>query len=121
MSSKTMKVTWLGDEDPYRQMITEGGVKFVKGEVVSVPTDVEFNGFKWADNFRNNPMFAVDEKADVVESREEEQPEEKGTEKAALKAELRDTYGINMQGNPSLDTLRNKLADAVAKDQAAQS
>lgn len=120
MAGKTMKVTWLGDEDPYRQVITEGGVRFVKGEAVSVPADVEFNGFKWADNFRNNPMFAVDEKADVVESKEEDQPEETGTEKAALKAELRDTYGIAVQGNPSVETLRNKLADAVAKEQAAQ-
>ena len=86
-------------------------VRFIKGEPVTVPLDVEFNGIKWADNFRNNPMFAVDEKAELVESEEAEQPEEQGTEKAALKAELAE-MGIKVPGNPSVETLRGKLADA---------
>jgi len=113
MAGKTMSVTWLGDVDASRQLVTDGGITFVKGEAVKVPVDVEFNGRPWANKFRGNPAFAVDEKADVVESDEAEQPEEEGTEKAALKAELRQR-GEEVKGNPSLETLRNRLAALTA-------
>lgn len=110
--AKSMKVTWLGDEDPHRQMITEAGVRFIKGEATPVPLDVEFNGIKWANNFRGNPMFAVDEKAEVIASDEEDQPEETGTERAQLKADLAE-LGVTVRGNPSVDTLRDRLAAAL--------
>ena len=107
--AKTFTATWLGDEDPYRQVIYEGSVRFIKGEPTKVPEDLAFNGIPWSRKIRNNPMFAVDEKADVIESEEAEQPEESGTERAALKAELR-ARGEDVKGNPSVDTLRNRLA-----------
>lgn len=108
--AKTFTATWLGDADPYRQLIEEGGVRFIKGEPVKVPDDVKFNGIPWASKFKRNPMFAIDEKADVIESDEETQPEETGTELAALKAELR-KRGQDVKGNPSVETLRGRLAD----------
>ena len=40
-------------------MITEGGVRFIKGEPVKIDGDLTFNGIKWADQIRNNPMFEV--------------------------------------------------------------
>ena len=109
MASKTMTVTWLGDEDPREQLITEAGIRFIKGEPVKVPVDHEFGGILWARKFRNNGMFAVDEKAGVIESEEDDQPEETGTEKAALKAELK-ALGEDVRGNPRVETLRDRLA-----------
>ena len=114
MASKTFTATWLGDADPLQQLITEGGVRFIKGEPTKVPLDLDFNGIPWANQIKNNPMFAIDEKADVIESDEEEQPEETGTEKAALKAELK-ALGEEVRGNPSVETLRDRLA-AKLKD-----
>lgn len=111
---KSMSVTWLGDADPNQQLIHEGGVRFIKGEATKVPVDVEFNGIPWANNFRGNPMFAVDEKADVVDSDEAEQPEEAGTERAAVRAELK-ALGVEVRGNPSIETLRDRLAAETAK------
>lgn len=107
------KAVWLGDEDPASQIVRMGDLVFVKGQSVTVP-----KGHAMFDAIHDNPTFAVDnEKANVAQADEpsaEEQREraEEGTEKAAIKAELR-TYGITVQGNPSLETLRGKLVDAT--------
>lgn len=103
--------TWLGDEDPQSQLVRMGDLVFVKGQKVSVPAKHEY-----ADMIRDNPTFSTEGKAEVVEAKEPSDDElaaraEEGTSKAALKAELR-SLGINVQGNPSEDTLRAKLADA---------
>lgn len=106
------KAVWLGDEDPQSQMVRIGDLTFVKGQSVSVPDKHEF-----ADLIRENPTFAVDDsKAKPVEADEpdddvQRERAEQGTEKAALKEALRE-YGISVQGNPSVETLRNKLAEA---------
>lgn len=107
-------VVWLGDEDPSVQTVTEHGVTFVKGEAVTVP-----DKHAALDKFKSNPMFHVGAgKAEPVESQEPAAPDvEAGTEKAALKEELRGR-GISVQGNPSVETLRAKLADAVKKADA---
>ena len=78
--SRAFTATWLGDGSAEAQMIVEGGVRFIKGEPTKVDGDLEFNGLKWADNIRNNPMFEVgavdeddlntgDDDAEVVELR----------------------------------------------------
>lgn len=105
------KITWLGDEDPSVQTISQYGVTFVKGESVEVD-DKHPNMAK----FKGNAMFSTDAKAKAVESVEPTPPDpEAGTEKEALKAALRER-GVTWQGNPSEDTLRNKLAESVKKD-----
>lgn len=96
-----MQVTWLGDADPSQQVITEGGIRFVKGEAAKVPLDVMFNGRSWARKFQGNPMFSVE--IDATEDGDD------ADEKAALKAQLRDA-GEAVQGNPSLETLRTRVA-----------
>lgn len=108
------KAVWLGDEDPQSQFIRMGDLAFVKGQSVTVPEKHEY-----ADMIRDNPTFAVDgTKAEPVEadepSAEEQQARsEEGTEKAAIKHRLRE-LGQPVQGNPSLDTLRERLAKALA-------
>lgn len=111
---KTFTATWLGDEDPHRQLITEGGVRFIKGEPVNVPEDVKFNGVPWASKIKRNPMFSIEKNTDLIESVEAEQPEETGTELAALKTELR-SRGQEVKGNPSVETLRGRLAKLTAE------
>lgn len=101
--AKNMLVTWLGDGDPQSQIITEGGVRFIKGEAVKVPEDVTYNGVPWAANFKANPTFAVDEEAHPVVLSEDE-------ERAALMSEL-DRKGIAHRKNAHLDTLRGLLAN----------
>lgn len=103
-------LTWIGDSDPEAQSITLYGQTFVKGEPVNV-TDK-----KVLEKLDGHPMFAKG-KAEVVaadEPSEEEQAAraEEGTVKAALKAQLAQ-HGIVMKGNPSEDTLRNKLVEAT--------
>ena len=106
------KAVWLGDEDPQSQLVRIGDLVFVKGQSVTVPDKHEH-----ADMIRDNPTFAVDDSkakpVEAVEPTADEQREraEEGTEKAALKAQLR-ALGVSVQGNPSEDTLRTKLADA---------
>jgi hypothetical protein len=103
---------WLGDEDPSVQSVTVFGHTFVKGE----PRLVADKNKNVVEKLKGNPMFSTDSKADPIESDEPEPIDpEAGTEKAALKAELRDKYGVTMQGNPSLDTLRNRLSAEVKK------
>lgn len=107
------KLIWLGDSDPEAQAVTIEGVTFVKGEATEVKDK------KLADKLATNPTFSTDTKAEAVAAEEPSEEElanraEEGTEKAALKARLRE-YNVTVQGNPSVDTLRSKLADAVAK------
>lgn len=112
-AAKTVDVMWLGDEDPSAQLIRMGDLRFIKGEVTKVPAD---NGY--LEMIKGNPLFAIDDSkaephaADEPTDDEQRERAEEGTEKAAIKAELR-TLGIAIQGNPSLDTLRGKLADAT--------
>jgi hypothetical protein len=99
------KVTWLGDEDPHLQSISEGGVTFVKGEPVTVNAKHMFGGVNWFDKFNDNPMFAVDnEDAEVVGQQEDE--------RAFLKGEL-DRRGISYAKNATIETLRKKFTDGV--------
>lgn len=107
------KLTWLGDSDPDAQTITIGGVTFLKGEATDVK-DKEL-----AEKLSKNPLFSTDAKAEPVEAAEPseeelEQKAEQGTVKAALKRDLAE-YGVTLKGNPSEETLRTKLAEAVAK------
>lgn len=103
MASKTLSVTWLGDEDPHMQIITEAGVEFIKGRPVDVPVDHEFNGFKWMPMFKGNPMFAVDgEDTTPVDAGEDDEVE-------SLKKDL-DELGVPYRANASLETLRGLYA-----------
>lgn len=109
------KITWLGDEDPSVQSVKMFGKTFVKGEPVTVGE--KDRGF---DKLKANPMFSFDGKGEVVEAKEPDAPDvEAGTELAALKAELRG-LGQEVKGNPSVETLRKRLAEVTAKvDQEA--
>ncbi len=100
---------WTGDSDPEAQTVTQDGIVFVKGESTQVKDKAVFERLK------DNPVFSTDAK-DVVEADEPSEEErieraEAGTVKAALKAQLR-AMGVEVRGNPSEDTLRNKLAEA---------
>ena len=104
------KFTWLGDSDPNAQDVSMFGHTFVKGEPVNV-TDKDA-----AAKLANNPMFTT-EKADPTPAEEPDADTlaaraEEGTVKGALKARLKD-LGVTVQGNPSEDTLRNKLVEAT--------
>lgn len=100
--------TWLGDEDPGATDVTLFGHSFVKGESVNVTDKTAIEKLK------NNPMFSSDKTAKPVEAVEPEPVDpEAGTEKAALKARLRE-LGETVQGNLSVDTLRERLAKALA-------
>src|SRR6478672_7742485 len=106
-------LTWIGDTDPAAQSVTVGGVTFVRGQAVPVKDKATFEALS------KNPMFSADGKFDEpdVDEPTDEQiaaRSEEGTQKAALKAQLRD-LGEDVKGNPSLDTLRNRLATAHAK------
>lgn len=108
------KVTWLGDDDPSANVVTVGDYTFVKGVAVDVP-DKELGKIK------GNPTFSTEANAKAVEATEPSEAElderaEAGTVKAALKAQLREQFGVTIQGNPSEDTLRARLAKEVAKD-----
>lgn len=112
MSNAGFKATWLGDEDPQSQIVQFGDLVFIKGQSVNVP---DKHGY--ADLIRGNPAFSTEGKAEPVEVAEPSEDEqrakaEEGTEKAALKDQLRN-YGVSVQGNPSVETLRAKLAEAA--------
>jgi len=105
MAIKTFNAVWLGDGDPQAQMVTLGGIRFIKGESVKVPADLKVNGVDFADTIRNNPTFECDGgEPDVVETSEED-------EIAATK-ELLDGAGIKYRANASLDSLRALLVKA---------
>lgn len=98
--AKTFKATWLGDGDPNAQVITIGGLTFVKGQPTTVSEDLSENGVPFADAIRNNPAFSVgNDDGEVTES-----PEELD----ALKAQL-DAAGITYPANATVETLRGKL------------
>ena len=106
--TKSVDVMWLGDEDPNAQLIRMGDLRFIKGEVTKVDAD---HGYM--EMIKGNPMFAVDDsKAEPAVAIEHQADPDEGTEKGAIKDQLR-ALGISVQGNPSLDTLRGKLADAT--------
>ena len=100
-----IKVTWLGDEDPSQQVISQFGHRFVKGEAVELEdTDPRLG------KLRANPAFSADKDAEPVSSKEPPAPDpEEGSEKEAVKREL-EAAGIKYDGRSSLDTLRAKLA-----------
>jgi len=104
------KLTWIGDSDPEAQSVTQDGITFVKGHPTPVANKDVFK------RLSDNPMFSADSKAEPVEADEGApvDPDE-GTEKGAIKRRLRDDYGVSMQGNPSLETLRARLATEAAK------
>ena len=88
-------------------MITEGGVRFIKGEPVKIDDDLTFNGIKWADQIRNNPMFevgAVDE--DDLNNGEPD------AEVAELR-ELLDSLGVSYSKAAKAPALRAKLDEAT--------
>lgn len=106
------KVTWLGDDDASANTVTVGDRTFVKGVAVDVP-DKELG------KLEGNPTFTTKTDAKPVEAVEPSEAEldersEAGTVKAALKAELRE-LGVSIQGNPSEDTLRARLAKELDK------
>lgn len=108
--TKSFDATWLGDEDAQRQSINMFGLTFVKGEAVKVPGD-----FPQAAKIRNNPMFSVEKDAEIIESEEPEPPDiEAGTELAAAKEEARG-LGLEVKGNPKVETVRAQIAAHHAK------
>ena len=105
--TRSFTATWLGDGSAEAQMITEGGVRFIKGEPVKIDGDLEFNGLKWADNIRNNPMFevgAVDED-DLNNGDEDAEIEE-------LRGML-DSLGVPYSKAAKAPALRAKLDEAT--------
>lgn len=102
------KVTWLGDADPSKQVITVGDLTFVKGEAVNVP-----DKHPSLAKLKGNPSFTTDAKAEAVKSDEPEAPDpDEGTELAALRAEA-DRLGVKYAANASADTIRGNLAKAA--------
>lgn len=100
-------LTWLGDSDPSATDVTMYGTTFVKGEAVAVKDKDVF------DRLSGNPMFSSEKDVKPVDADEPDPVDvDEGTEKGAIKARLK-TLGVNIQGNPSLETLRGKLADAT--------
>jgi len=102
------QVTWLGDEDPSAVLIEQFGYTFVKGEAVNVPAKDDRGLAK----LKDNPRFSTDSKAEPAKADDAPIPEETGTERAALRDQLR-LAGVTMQGNPSVETMRAKLAETV--------
>jgi len=112
--AKSITAVWLGDSDPQAQIITMNGTTFIKGQ----PVKVEENDAAY-DQIVGNPTFSVDSSkpevvpADEPDTEEQEAASEAGTEKAALKAKLV-SLGYTPKGNPSVDSLRAKLAELTA-------
>lgn len=103
------EVTWLGDEDPSVQQITQYGHTFVKGVSTTVPDKDPKMG-----KFKAMSMFSVGKGGDVVESEEPERPDpDDGSELAAVRKDL-DELGVKYHPNAKLETLRGKLAAALA-------
>lgn len=108
-----VKFTWVGDSDPEAQSVTLFGHTFVKGEAVDVKDRAA------AGKLATNPMFTTDAKPEIAKADEPSEEAlaeaaEAGTEKAALKAKLREVGADVPKGNPGLDTLRAAYAKAVA-------
>ncbi|MCW2763386.1 MAG: hypothetical protein JWR85_3587 [Marmoricola sp.] len=104
--AKTFTATWLGDGDPSAQIITEGGVRFIKGEPTKVSEGLMHNGVHWANQIKNNPTFAV-------EAGEDDAPKDAGeADEIEATKKLLDEAGIKYRANASLATLRDMLAQA---------
>lgn len=103
----SFKATWLGDGSPEAQIITEGGLEFIKGRPVTVPDDLELNGIKWADQIRNNPMFEV---GTVDEN--ELNTNDDDAEVAELRRDL-DALGVKYAQSDKAPALRTKLEKAT--------
>lgn len=103
----SFNATWLGDGSAEAQMIVEGGVRFIKGEPAKVDGDLTFNGLKWADNIRNNPMFevgAVDEDDLNINEPDAEVEELRG---------MLDSLGVTYSKAAKAPALRAKLDEAT--------
>ena len=105
--SKSFKATWLGDGSPEAQIITEGGLRFIKGEPTTVPADLQFNGLWWADMIRNNPMFEVG-----TVDEEDLNTSDDDAEIAELREHL-DALGVTYAKSAKAPALRAKLDEAT--------
>jgi len=105
--SKPFKATWLGDGSPEAQIITEGGLRFIKGEAASVPADLMFNGLPWADQIRNNPMFEVG-----TVDEDELNTSDEDAELEELREHL-DALGVSYSKTAKAPALRAKLDEAT--------
>ncbi len=105
-------VTWLGDEDPAAQVITQYGHTFVKGEPVNVPDkDPHMAKFKAMSVFH---VKGDDKgKPDPVESVKEEAKEPVDPELQAARDAL-DAVGQKWHHKSGLETLRRQLAEHTA-------
>ena len=103
-------ITWLGDEDPSAQVITQYGHRFVKGEPTNVPEKDANIG-----KFKDNAYFTVgNEKGDPIESDEPAPVDpDAGTENDALRKAL-DRLNVQYDVRANVETLRGKLAAAEA-------
>jgi hypothetical protein len=104
---KAFSATWLGDGSPEAQIITEGGLEFIKGRPTTVPADHLHNGIDWAEQIRGNPMFevgAVDE--DDLNTNDDD------AELAELRADL-DNLGVRYAASAKAPALRAKLEEAT--------
>lgn len=104
---KAFNATWLGDGSPEAQIITEGGLEFIKGRPTKVPADHTFNGIDWAEQIRSNPMFevgTVDE--DDLNTRDDD------AELEELRADL-DALGVKYAASAKAPALRAKLEEAT--------
>lgn len=106
--AKSFKATWLGDSDPAAQMIRMGDLTFIKGEAVNVPENHDM-----ADAINGNPTFAIDDTSAKPVDADEHPPVDmdEGTEKGALKDAIVAHGGDRPKGNPSVESLRKKLAE----------
>lgn len=103
----SFKATWLGDGSPEAQIITEGGIEFIKGRPAVVPGDLKHNGIEWAEMIRNNPMFevgTVDE--DGLNTNDDD------AEVAELRRDL-DALGVKYTQSEKAPALRTKLEKAT--------
>lgn len=94
------KLTWLGDGDPSAQDVEVYGLRFIKGEATDVPDDHARIG-----KLRSNPLFSEEVDAEPTDLND-------AAEKNALKERLKE-LGVEVKGNPSIETLRDKLASAL--------
>lgn len=105
------KLTWIGDSDPAAQSVTLYGHTFVKGEPVEVKDK------ETAEKLSNNPLFTTDKgeltKADEPSEEAQVEAAEAGTEKGAIKAQLRSLGAEVPKGNASVETLRTALSKAL--------
>ena len=105
--AKSFTATWLGDGSPEAQIITEGGLEFIKGRPVTVPAGHTFNGIDWAEQIRSNPMFEVG-----TVDEEELNTNDEDAELVELRADL-DALGVSYSKTAKAPALRAKLDEAT--------